>query len=175
MDKVIKIKNECNLDKVETRLGDGFCPIDFADLTVVAGIGGFEIIKMLETQNVGDDGNVKCSLFVLQPSQNVYELRKWLFDNEMFVWKDIVFESAKRFYPILAVDVSRKQINEHSIFNLYLGRDNTLENVEFVRFLKDNLQTLQFLNDVTSERMKDDKILKEKFELKLCIENILKK
>ncbi|MBR2391126.1 MAG: SAM-dependent methyltransferase [Clostridia bacterium] len=174
LDKVIKIKNECGLDKIETRLGDGLQPIESADLTVVAGVGGFEIIKMLKTQNLTDDGKFKCKVFVLQPSQNALELRKWLFENEIFVERDVVFESAKRFYPTIVVDVSKNQKNEFSIFNLWLGRDNTLENSDFVKFLKDVSQTLEFLNEIPEERIKNDEILNEKYQLKNVIDKMLK-
>ena len=65
-------------------MGDGLAPIDHADVSVIAGIGGYEIIKMLNCQNVNSDFERKCDVFVLQPAQNVNELREYIIKNKNF-------------------------------------------------------------------------------------------
>ncbi len=175
LNKVIKLAKQRNLDKIETVVGDGLMPIEIADVAVIAGVGGWEIIKILSEQNKNEAGTRKCDIFILQPAQNVIELRSWIFDNQIFVVQDYVIEDAERFYPIIIVDVSKKQINEKSVFNLRLGRDNDVSSQDFVLFLKDSLSFLEFLKDLPTERIEQDEILKEKFELKNIIEKLLEK
>ena len=173
LSKVEKLVEKCHLEKIETRLGDGLEPIEKVDVSVIAGVGGFEIIKMLERQNKTSNG-VKCELFVLQPAQNVLELRHWVFDKKFKVIKDYVIADADRFYPILIVDVSREEINEKTIKNLWIGRDAESEKEDFKLFLLDQLEYLKFLEDLPEERIDCDPVLKDKRELKNIIENTLK-
>lgn len=175
LDKVIKLIETNNLKNIETIVGDGLIPLEKVDISVIAGVGGWEIIKMLKNQNALANGNNKCDVFVLQPAQNVVELREWLFDNEFFVIKDYVIEDAERFYPIIIVDVSKKQINEKNVYNLWIGRDNLLESPDFVAYLKDTLTFLEFIDGLSENRIEQDKELKEKYELKLIIEKLLNK
>ena len=173
LNKLIELIKIHNLKNIETFVGDGLEPIEKADVAVVAGVGGFEIMKMLKSQNKTDAGDLKCKLFVLQPAQNVVELREWIFDNKFFVLKDYVVEDAGRFYPIIIVDVSQKQDNEKNIFNLWIGRDNNKENPDFELFLKDFLQFLLFLEDLPKDRIEKDDVLKDKLKLKQIIEKLL--
>lgn len=169
LNKLVDLIKKHDLKKIETIVGDGLNPIESADVAVIAGVGGFEIIKMLDKQN----DNLKCKIFVLQPAQNALELREWLFDNEVFVQKDYIIEDAGRFYPIIIVDVSKKQINEKTIFNMWIGRDNEKSNKDFVLFLKDYLQFLVFLEDLPKSRIEEDDVLKDKLKLKHIIEKML--
>lgn len=169
LNKLVDLIKKHDLKKIETIVGDGLNPIESADVAVIAGVGGFEIIKMLDKQN----DNLKCKIFVLQPAQNALELREWLFDNEVFVQKDYIIEDAGRFYPIIIVDVSKKQINEKTIFNMWIGRDNEKSNKDFVLFLKDYFQFLVFLEDLPKSRIEEDDVLKDKLKLKHIIEKML--
>lgn len=168
--KLILLKK---LNKIETRLGDGLLPIEQADICVIAGIGGFEIKKMIETQNRKDNGDPKCNMFVLQPAQNIVELREWIFDNNFFVLQDVVIEDAERFYPITVIDISREQDNEKSIFNLWLGRDSRQNLIDFKHFLVYLKEYLQFLDGISYERALKDKMLLQKYELNNLIKNDL--
>lgn len=165
LQKVIDLKNKFNLEKIETLLGDGLVPLESVDITVIAGIGGLEIIKMLTKQNKLTESKNKCNIFVLQPAQNVYEFRKWLFDNKIFVIKDFFVEDAGKFYPIIVIDVSKKQINEATLYNLFVGRDNDKKTPEFDKFLEFYIEKLSFLCKFKSNQIENDVILKEKYEI----------
>lgn len=171
LEELIKLKK---LKNISTFVGDGLVPIENADVSVIAGIGGHEIIKILETQNRLFNGENKCNYFVLQPAQNVNELRIWLFDNKIKVIKDYIIFDSERFYPIIIVDVSKKQRNKKSIYNVWLGRDNTLENEDFVMFLKELNVSFEFLKNISKKRAKQDKVLFQKFKLNKIIEKLLK-
>ena len=173
--KLVELIDKNKLEKIETIVGDGLSVIEKTDVSVVAGVGGWEIIKMLKNQNKTPDGTTKCDLFVLQPAQNALELREWLFDNNVYVVKDYIVEDAGRFYPVIIIDISKKQTNEKSVFNMWIGRDNSVESEDFVKFLKETQLFLKFLEDISIERIESDKVLKEKFELKLIIDKLLEK
>ncbi len=174
LSKLEKVINLHKLTNIDCFVGDGLEPIKKADVSVIAGVGGWEIIKILGTQNKQDDGKIKCDYFVLQPAQNVNELRIWLFENKIKVLKDYMIFDADRFYPIIIVDVSKKQRNRKSIFNIWLGRDNSLSDIDFVLFLKDMLISFEFLKDITKKRAKQDKVLYQKYKLNKIIAHLLK-
>ncbi len=174
LNKVIKLKQNFNLDKIEPLLGDGLMPIKSADICVVAGVGGYEIIKMLSTQNTLIFGR-KCDLFVLQPSDNFVELKKWIYQKNICVVKDYIFESAKRFYPIIIIDVSKFEKSDISDYNLYLGRDNNLSDVDFINYLKYLKSSLNYLDTLEKERIENDAVLVKKVKIKLLVENLLNK
>ena len=174
LSKVERLVEKCGLKKIETRLGDGLEPLEKVDVVAIAGVGGFEIIKMLENQNCDGETN-KCNLFVLQPAQNIVELRDWIFSKKYLVLKDYVIEDADRFYPIMIIDVSKTENNEKSVKNLWVGRDAELEKGDFEKFLVDQLEYLKFLDELPTERILQDKILQDKLELKKYIEKQIKK
>lgn len=162
------------LTNIETVVGDGLEPIEKADVSVIAGIGGWEIIKILKTQNKTSDGDLKCKFFVIQPAQNVVELRTWLFNNKIEVILDYVIEDAERFYPIIIIDVSKKQSNRKSLQNIWLGRDCWRYSEDFRLFLKNLKESFVFLKDISKERAKEDKVLYQKYKLNRLIDKLLK-
>lgn len=166
------IKNN-NLDKVETRLGDGLEPIDETDIVVVAGIGGYEIINMISNQNITKNGKIKSRFFVLEPSKNTVELREFLFDNNYAILKDFIIESAGRYYSIIVVDVCEKCDTERNIFNTYFGRDNSAENPEFLGFLKFQIELFDFLNELSETQIEADEKTKIKHEIYKLSKKIL--
>ena len=170
LQKLIKLKK---LTKIETMLGDGLLPIQKADICVIAGIGGYEIKNMIEKQNIGEDGKNKCNLFVLQPTQNFVELRDWIFDNNFYVLSDTVIEYAERFYSIIVIDISKKQVNEKTIFNLWLGRDSRQNLTDFKHFLVFLKEYLRFFANISIERAEKDIITLQKYELFYSIDKLL--
>lgn len=174
LQKVEKLKKDFNLDKVVTLLGDGLEPLEKIDIAAIAGVGGLETIKMITKQNKLETGENKCSIFVLQPAQNVFEFRKWLFENEIYVISDYFVEDAKKFYPIIAIDVSKTQKNEMSLYNLYIGRDNDKTSETFKKFLIYSKQNFAYLENLTKETIEKDELLREKFEIYSLVKTLLK-
>lgn len=174
LSKLEKIIKTCNLKKIETAVGDGLNPVEKADVSVIAGIGGYEIIKILSTQNKNNLDEIKCNYFVLQPAQNVNELRLFLFDNKIKIIKDYVIFDSGRFYPIIIADISKKQRNKKSLYNVWLGRDNTIQNTDFVMFLRDLKESFAFLSEISKKRAKQDSVLYQKYKLNKLIEKLLK-
>ena len=165
LEKVKKLKIDFNLTKVVPVLGDGLSPLPQVDLAIIAGVGGLETIKMLTTQNKLENGENKCNIFILQPAQNVFEFRKWLFSKNIYVISDFLVEDAKKFYPIIAIDVSKSQVNECSLFNLFCGRDNDLTSDEFRHFLIDAKEHFSYLENISREAIEKDEALREKYKI----------
>lgn len=132
-------------DQIETRVGDGLNPVkyDKLDYVVIAGMGGYEIIKILSQ----DKYNV--NKFILQPSknQNVVELRKFLNNNFFFIEKDFIIEDNKRFYnTILCYKTSIKQnLNFEQIEFGLTNFDLCL--CDFKNYLKSYIESKQLIVD----------------------------
>lgn len=175
LSKLEKLVRSENLNNIETLVGDGLKPIESADIVVIAGLGGYEIIKMLKSENKNNLGDNKCNYFVFQPTQNFVELRKYLFKINAFIVSDKVIVDAKRFYPIIVVDLKKTQKNIKNIYNLYLGRDNNQNNDDFKLYVNAISEFLNFLDDIPLERIKSDKSTYEKYKLKRLIDKMLNK
>ena len=155
--------------------GDGITPIDRADVTIIAGIGAVEIIKILSTQNVTENDKRKCDIFVLQPAQNIVELREYLIQNKIWVVSDKVIYDEDRFYSIVTINVAKKKKMKRNIFNLYLGRDNRVEDEDFRKLLIKTNEFLKYLDDIPLRRIKRDRVLYEKYKLKKLVKKLLDK
>ena len=175
LDKTNELKQRYKLDKIETKLGDGLEPIEFVDLAILAGIGGYEIIKILSRQNTLKNGKNKCNLFVLQPSKNALELRLFLIEKNIKIVSDFIVFSSGRFYPIIIADLLQNNDTEKSIFNLYFGRDNSIENADFLRFLNRQVEDLKFLENMSDSAINGSYDLKTKFDILQTAKNLINK
>ena len=172
LSKIKRLVEKEGLIKIETRLGNGLEPIESADAMVIAGIGGWEIIKMLQFQNQIEKKR-KCDYFVLQPTQNFIDLRRFLMNNDIFIVSDKVIEDEGRFYPVIVIDLFKSQKNEQNIFNVWLGRDNSVADADFKNYLIKIKEFLQFLDTIPDEKIKSDFDLQEKYNLKTLVDKLL--
>lgn len=174
LDKTNELIKQNNLSKIETILGDGLEPISGADICVMAGIGGYEIIKMLSNQNITKYGENKCNFFVFQPSKNAVELRKFLFEKNIKIERDFIIKSGGKFYPIICANFLEKNDSEGSLFDLYFGKSNDLSSKAFCEFLLDVIDKFSFTQNMDKERIKKDADLSVKFELFKLANSIIK-
>lgn len=165
LEKTDELVKRCNLTKIETRIGDGLKPIDKVDLSVLAGIGGYEIIKILSEQNCLKSGGNKCNYFVLQPSKNAEDLRLFLIERNAQIVLDFIVFSGGRFYPIIVVNFLENNDTEKTIFNIYFGKDNNVKNADFLRFLDRQVEDLKFLEKINNSDIENSNDLKTKFEI----------
>ena len=175
LDKTNELKEKFNLRKIETRLGDGLEPIDRADVTILSGIGGYEIIRILDNQNVCENKQNKCNVFVLQPSKNAEDLRLWIIDKNVEIVRDFIVFSGGKYYPIIVVNFTKKSNTEKSIFNVYFGKSNSFENFDFIGYLKDLITRMNFLEKMDYEEIKSSNDLKTKFEIFNLAKRIINK
>lgn len=174
LNKTNELKNRFNLEKIETKLGDGLKPIEKVDIAVMAGIGGYEIIKILSNQNITKNNDKKCSIFVLQPTKNFVEVRKFLMDRNVQIFKDFIIKSGGKFYPIICVNFDVFEQMEESVFNIYFGKTNSTKNAEFLEFLMCEKNKLSFLNNIDKNEIENSDDLKTKFQILELAENLIK-
>ena len=174
LDKTNKLKEEFNLDNIETKLGDGLDAIEEADIAVVAGVGGYEIIKMLSNQNITNFGENKSNIFVLQPSKNSVELRKFLIMKNFKIENDFICKSGGKFYPIISADLKKNNNTETNIFNLYFGKNNSTKNADFIDYLNYKINELSFLEKLEKNEIENSDDLKTKNEILKQAKTLLK-
>lgn len=102
-------------DRITFLTGDGLAPLsDKVNTVVVAGMGGLETIKILQSDN-----RAIAEKYIFVPHQDAYLLRKYLKENKFFIEKDYVIYDGK-FYDII---VAVKGVNNYSEEELFLGKN----------------------------------------------------
>lgn len=172
--KLENLKENHELEKIESSLGDGLDAVESADIAVIAGIGGMQITKMLEFQNKNHENLPKCIFFVLQPAQNEVELRKWLYKNQFDILRDRVIFDNNQFYSIIVVDSLHKVNKNCGIREIYLGK-NRISDPDFQKYLLEMQTKLSFIDMLPKSQIKSDEILYEKYKLKILVEKLMKK
>ncbi|NLM14270.1 MAG: SAM-dependent methyltransferase [Clostridiaceae bacterium] len=66
------------------------------DVVVIAGLGGLEMIRILQEQPR------RCKSIVLQPMKSAPELRTWLTENGYIIEKEALVCEPKRYYPVIS-------------------------------------------------------------------------
>lgn len=89
------------------------------DVALIAGMGGEEIIKIL------DESPVLPAALVLQPMKNTPKLRRKLFESGYGIVRDFVFKDGKYYNLIRATRGAKVQ--PYSETEYEFGRDNLLE------------------------------------------------
>ncbi len=101
----LKLYGYC--DKVELRLSDGLSYLrpGEAQYVIIAGMGGVVMRTILE-RGLGKNGHLRDNkpVLVLQPQSHIYEIRKWLYDNNYeIVDEALCYEYGKYYFAIKAV------------------------------------------------------------------------
>lgn len=93
-------------DRIETRLGSGISVLNDneADTVIIAGMGGELICDILNS----DKEKARFPLFILQPMNSQYELRKWLFENGFEILGEDIECEGHRVYNIMEVRFTGK-------------------------------------------------------------------
>lgn len=119
-------------DKITTKVGDGLKPIqeEKVDIVVIAGMGGYEIIKILE-----ENKNKNYLKLIFQPVQKTIELRKYLIENNYRILQDFIIEDKSKFYNTLVVEFNNeKQILKKEEVEFGLTNFN-LKSKDFYNYL----------------------------------------
>lgn len=136
LQKTVELVKNNNLQNfIETRVGDGLEVVNpgEADVIVIAGMGGYEIIKILSSSNQNVYG--KASI-VLQPVQNAKELRLFLIENGFTIYKDFVVKDKNKFYNTIVtkfVNTNQELTNQQIEFGL---TNFDLQSEDFKDYLK---------------------------------------
>lgn len=104
-----------------------------ADLVLIAGMGGEEIIDILNTAYVPEN-------FVLQPMRNVREVREYLLNCDAEIVRDEVFESGGKFYFVICGKKSGNK-STYTLAELQYGKGD--KNGALGEYLKEELAKKQ--------------------------------
>ncbi len=131
LDKAIKLAKEEGLTSVEFIRCDGFEGYrdDQVDVAVVAGMGGREIVKILDSQVRG------IAKFVLLAHSDVDYLRRYLAAGGYVRERDYVVESGKKFYNLI---VATRGEETPSYREIMLG-NNSITDPTFCNFVENEL------------------------------------
>lgn len=101
-------------NNVKYFLSDGLDSIgDNVEVVVIAGMGGM-LIKDIITKNISRINNVKR--FVLQANKNVYELRKFMCENDYLISHEEILEEDGKFYEIVVFEKGKADYNFDDLF-----------------------------------------------------------
>lgn len=101
-------------NNVKYFLSDGLDSInDNVEVVVIAGMGGM-LIKDIITKNISRINNVKR--FVLQANKNVYELRKFMSENNYLISHEEILEEDGKFYEIVVFEKGKADYNFDDLF-----------------------------------------------------------
>ena len=167
LEKTKKLAKGLNLN-IETRVGDGLTVAQEATLACICGMGGYEIIKILET-------NPKVQKFVLQPVQNPIELRLYLLKRGYKIVNDFVIKDKDKFYYIISINGFGK--NKYNKLNKLFGKNNLIKpDEDFYLYLKNQINKLKFLEkfDIKHIERKQRKQIRQKQKYYQLCKKLLK-
>lgn len=141
LNKAIMLANKINiLPFVSFRECDGFKLItkyDKIDQAVIAGMGGKKIIDIISNRPK------KLWNFVLQPMNDVIELRKYLLANKFRFKVDKLIKVDDKYYNVMKVAKGKQKLSD---LEIYFGFTNFRENAQVLyEYLKENYQKLSSL------------------------------
>lgn len=131
LNKAVFLADSINITPfVSFREGDGFDAItkyDKINLAIIAGMGGLEIIKILQNKPR------KLYDFILQPMSDVILLRQYLLDNDFEIEVDKLVKENDKFYNIIKVTKGHQELSD---LEIYFGKTNFTDNyVVFYEYL----------------------------------------
>ena len=98
------------------------------DEVVISGMGGLEIIKILQNNRLNLDR------FVLQPQNNELKLKQYLLKNGYNIVRDEIVRDKHMFYNVIKVVKTGKR-QKLTPFELRFGKDNFGSNMDFIAYL----------------------------------------
>lgn len=125
LNKAVSLADSINiLQFVSFREGDGFEPTtkhDKIKFAIIAGMGGDEIIKILENRPK------KLFDFVLQPMKDTPKLREYLVLHGFKILVDKLVKEENRYYDVIRVTKGKDSLNE---LEITFGKTNFTDNYE---------------------------------------------
>lgn len=140
LNKAILLCDSMNIASfVSFRQGDGFSVItksDKVNQAVIAGMGGREIISILENRPK------KLFDFILQPQSDVPLLREYLIENNFMFVVDKLMKEDGKYYNLMKV-TKRKGRVRYNPLEVYFGITNFRENYQlFYEYLMERYEKL---------------------------------
>ena len=126
------LKDYINSGSVTHYVTNGFNGLPLADAALIAGMGGEEIISILNSEKT------LPKTLVLQPMKNADKVRKNLVILGYRLERDFTFMAGSKFYDIILAKVGNDELTEDEIL---FGRDNLKDKGQaFIKKIKIKLR-----------------------------------
>ena len=147
LQKAIMLAEKLNISEfISFRESDGFQNItkhDKVNEAVIAGMGGNEIIKILETKPR------RLHKFVLGPQSDVLELRTYLSEHGYKIVVDIMVYEKGKYYNI--IKVRRGSTKFKNYLDYYFGKTNLTDNKKvFMQYLQEEKEKIEEFKQKTN-------------------------
>ena len=135
LNKAINLLSEyVDSDRVISVVSDGFKSVPECDVALVAGMGGEEIVSILQ------NAPFLPEKLVLQPMKNTDKVRRCVVELGYKIVKDFLFVSSGKFYDLI---VLKKGIDSLTDQEIEFGRTNLIQkNSAFSEFIKRELEKI---------------------------------
>ena len=127
--------------KVTAVLGDGFfgIPKD-TEQVLIAGMGGYEIIKILSHSKYG----FMPKNFLFQPMHDTAALRRYILDNGGCLQKDFTFVDGRKYYDVLVGGKAEGKPQPYTEAQILFGKDNLLVRPkEFLALIEKEMEKVE--------------------------------
>lgn len=127
-------------DRMICVLSDGFNKLNInkANLVIIAGMGGYEIVKILSNPN-----NININEFILEPMQHTKVLRKYLYENGYNISYDETIQDRDKFYSVIKCKKTDRPIKYKPV-DLLIGKTDLINNGEdFLNYLNYELNSYE--------------------------------
>lgn len=153
INKAVRLCSQLNiLPFVSFREGDGFAPItrfDTVDSAVIAGMGGSEIVKILQ------ESKIRVDELILQPMKDAVKLRGYLLQIGFKIVADVVIKENDKYYTIIKAKSGKMKITD---LELYFGITNLEEfSPEFIEYIRVERAKILKVKDMIGELNRDYK------------------
>lgn len=100
------------------------------DECIISGMGGDEIIKIISASPID------IPVYILSPQHNEIAVKKYMLDNNYQIVYDIIIKDRHKYYNVVKYEklVGKKSIKIDD-FDLYFGKDNFTNNIDFTNYL----------------------------------------
>lgn len=161
LEKAIKLFKENNIyNKGDFRCGDGFLVLNEndADVIVIAGMGGLEIINILSSKKVNFNS------LILVAHTDVMKLREYLLSQNYTITKDYIVKEGHFYYSLIKCEKNKESL-VYDKKHLLLGQSD-LNNKDYNMYLDFLTKTYE---DLLNNTLPND--IKSKYEEYLDIVN----
>ena len=149
-------------------VADGLDGVKECDLVLIAGMGGEEIVRILERGYLPEK-------FVLQPMKNSEKVRRFLTGRGCSITLDYTFEDGK-FYDLIAGEApsSERLAADYTDWELRFGRDNlSSPSPAFLKWIRGEREKLRerLLSSAMSHESREE-LRKRQYELEVILDAI---
>ena len=149
-------------------VADGLDGVKECDLVLIAGMGGEEIVRILERGYLPKK-------FVLQPMKNSEKVRRFLIGRGCSITLDYTFEDGK-FYDLIAGEApsSKSAAADYTDWELRFGRDNLRSpSPAFLKWIRGEREKLRerLLSSAMSHESREE-LRKRQYELEVILDAI---